>query len=171
MGKQTSDFRYNTGATKVPWAAVGENYNEADLMEIIAFLMQGEGKAYEKAINAVWKQVKKLAEESATAAGQTTQLIETTIEAVEKGIVIAEQTAQDMDVVMVGAKEATVQMSAISEILIKEAEHIQEVNQRVETISEVISNNSAASEETAAVSEEQTAQVQTMVELMSQFQI
>ena len=26
MGKQTSDFRYNTGATKVPWAAVGENY-------------------------------------------------------------------------------------------------------------------------------------------------
>ncbi len=61
MSKQT-DFRYNTGATKVPWAAVGENYNEADLMEIIAFLMQGEGKAYEKAINAVWKQVKKLAE-------------------------------------------------------------------------------------------------------------
>ncbi len=63
MSKQT-DFRYNTGATKVPWAAVGENYNEADLMEIIAFLMQGEGKAYEKAINAVWKQVKKLAEVS-----------------------------------------------------------------------------------------------------------
>ena len=43
MGKAT-DFRYNTGATKVPWAAVGENYNAADLMEIIRFLMQGEGK-------------------------------------------------------------------------------------------------------------------------------
>ena len=25
--KMGSDFRYNTGATKVPWAAVGENYN------------------------------------------------------------------------------------------------------------------------------------------------
>ena len=25
MGKQTTDFRYNTGATRVPWAAVGEN--------------------------------------------------------------------------------------------------------------------------------------------------
>ena len=43
--------------------------------------------------------------------------------------------------------------------------------QRVATISEVVSNNSAASEETAAVSEEQTAQVQTMVELMGQFQV
>ena len=34
MGKETSDFRYNTGNTRVPWAAVGENYNAA---EYIAF--------------------------------------------------------------------------------------------------------------------------------------
>ena len=60
MGKST-DFRYNTGATKVPWAAVGENYNAADLMEIIRFLMQGEGPEYDQAIAAVWEQVQKLA--------------------------------------------------------------------------------------------------------------
>ncbi len=59
MGK-TTDFRYNTGATRVPWAAVGENYNVSDLMEIIRFLMQGEGKEYDDAIAAVWEQVKKL---------------------------------------------------------------------------------------------------------------
>ena len=29
--KQTSDFRYNTGDTTVPWAAVGENYNTEDV--------------------------------------------------------------------------------------------------------------------------------------------
>ncbi|MBQ1965084.1 MAG: DegT/DnrJ/EryC1/StrS family aminotransferase [Clostridia bacterium] len=61
MGKAT-DFRYNTGATRVPWAAVGENYNTADLMEIIKFLMQGEGAEYDQAIEAVWEQVKKLGE-------------------------------------------------------------------------------------------------------------
>ena len=59
MAKAT-DFRYNTGDNKVPWAAVGENYNAADLMEVISFLMQGEGPEYEQAINAVWEQVKKL---------------------------------------------------------------------------------------------------------------
>ncbi len=59
MGKAT-DFRYNTGATRVPWAAVGENYNVHDLMEIIKFLMQGEGKEYDDALEAVWQQVKKL---------------------------------------------------------------------------------------------------------------
>jgi len=57
---KTTDFRYNTGATRVPWAAVGENYNVHDLMEIIRFLMQGEGEAYDAAIEAVWEQVKKL---------------------------------------------------------------------------------------------------------------
>ena len=59
---KATDFRYNTGATRVPWAAVGENYNTADLMEIIKFLMQGEGPEYEAAILAVWEQVKKLGE-------------------------------------------------------------------------------------------------------------
>ena len=57
---KTTDFRYNTGATRVPWAAVGENYNAADLMEVIRFLMQGEGPEYDQAIAAVWEQVKKL---------------------------------------------------------------------------------------------------------------
>ncbi len=59
MGEAT-DFRYNTGATAVPWAAVGENYNVHDLMEIIQFLMQGSGKEYDEALEAVWQQVKKL---------------------------------------------------------------------------------------------------------------
>ena len=59
MGKAT-DFRYNTGATKVPWAAVGENYNVSDLLEIIKFLMQGEGKEYDEAIEAVKAQIEKL---------------------------------------------------------------------------------------------------------------
>ena len=59
MAKAT-DFRYNTGETRVPWAAVGENYNVNDLMEVIKFLMQGEGPEYEEAIKAVQAQVEKL---------------------------------------------------------------------------------------------------------------
>lgn len=47
MAKKASDFRYNTGETKVPWAAVGEDYNASDLMAVIEFLMQGSGKEYD----------------------------------------------------------------------------------------------------------------------------
>lgn len=50
MSSETTDFRYNTGATKVPWAAVGEDYNAQDLMAIVKFLMQGQGAAHEAAL-------------------------------------------------------------------------------------------------------------------------
>ena len=76
-----TDFRYNTGATRVPWAAVGENYNAHDLMEIIAFLMQGEGKEYDDAMKAVWEQVKKL-EAVATPPGKLS--LGSNVEAAEK---------------------------------------------------------------------------------------
>ena len=48
--KQTSDFRYNTGDTTVPWAAVGENYNTEDLNSIVEFMMQGSGEEYDAAL-------------------------------------------------------------------------------------------------------------------------
>ncbi len=57
LKKKASDFRYNTGETKVPWAAVGENYNAEDLMTIVKFMMQGEGAAYDKAVAEVEKTV------------------------------------------------------------------------------------------------------------------
>ena len=35
----TADFRYATGAARVPWAAVGENVNSKDIREIVKFLI------------------------------------------------------------------------------------------------------------------------------------
>ena len=60
MGSETTDFRYNTGETKVPWAAVGEDYNAQDLMEIVKFLMQGKGAEHDAAIAEVDAAVHKL---------------------------------------------------------------------------------------------------------------
>ena len=64
MGKETSDFRYNTGDTKVPWAAVGENYNAEDVMELVKFLMGGAGAEHDAALAEVAAAVAKLAKVS-----------------------------------------------------------------------------------------------------------
>lgn len=57
MAKKASDFRYNTGETRVPWAAVGENYNAEDLMAVVEFLMQGKGEEYDAALAEVREKV------------------------------------------------------------------------------------------------------------------
>ena len=57
MAKKSSDFRYNTGETKVPWAAVGEDYNAADLMEVIKFLMQGNGEDYDALVGEIKEKI------------------------------------------------------------------------------------------------------------------
>lgn len=116
-------------------------------------------------------QVKNLAAESAAAAGRTTQLIETTIQAVGKGIGIADETAQNMTEVIESSQEATDKMENMSHMLERDVESMEKINNVIGHVSEVVDSNSAASEETAAVSEQQKAQVEVMVHLMDKFKI
>ena len=76
-----------------------------------------------------------------------------------------------MTEVMGGAMEATEKMGQIAKMLDEEAANMQEINETVASVSTVVDNNSATSEETAAVSEEQRAQVETMVQMMARFKI
>jgi len=119
----------------------------------------------------VAEQVKNLAEESSNASRRTTALIETTIQAVEKGIAIADETAYNMNEVIDGATAATQKMGQIADMLNDGVANIHEVSNALKRVSEVVDNNSATSEETAAISEEQKAQVGTMVQLVDFFTI
>ena len=119
----------------------------------------------------VAEQVKNLAEQSTEAVGQTTPLIHNTREAVGKGILISDEAVENMNEVMIGAGEATRKMSLMAETMKQEADGMRKINDNVAKVAEIVDNNSAASQETAAVSEEQSAQVQTMVHMMEKFNI
>lgn len=119
----------------------------------------------------VAEQVKNLSDESAEAAGRTTNLIETTIEAVNKGIAIANETVENISQVMDNAIQATETMGQVSKMLEQEVQSMHEANKNISRVSEVVDSNSTTSEETAAVSEEQKAQVESMVSLMDKFEV
>lgn len=119
----------------------------------------------------VAEQVKNLAEQSTQAAGETTRLIQNTIHAVEKGMVIADETEASMTEVMEGAKGATEKMIQMADGLSKEVESVRQIDENIAHVAEIVDSNSAASEETAAISEEQSAQIQTMVQMVEQFEI
>ena len=105
------------------------------------------------------------------AAGETTKLIGSTIDAVNKGIAIAEETEASMDQVMEEAEASTKRMDDMAQALQAEVSSVQQIDENIAHVAGIVDNNSASSQETAAVSEEQSAQVHTMLQLMHQFQI
>lgn len=145
--------------------------SQTNLLSLNAAIEAARAGEAGKGFAVVAEQVKSLAEESAKAAGKTTKLIETAITAVDSGIAIADETAENMDQVMVGAREATETMGQIAVMLQGDVDHMHSVRENLRQVSAVVDNNSATSQETAAVSEEQKAQVESMVELMEKFQI
>ena len=145
--------------------------NQTNLLSLNAAIEAARAGEAGRGFAVVAEQVKNLAEESAKAAGETRKLIDTTVEAVQKGIEYADITADSMVEVMTGAKQATDMMEKMAGELREEAANMLKIDDNVARVAEIVDNNSATSEETAAVSEEQTAQVATMVQMMEQFVI
>ena len=151
--------------------AIEDIASQTNLLALNAAIEAARAGEAGRGFAVVAEQGKNLANESANAAGRTTELIETTVSVMDKSIAIAEETEANMNQVMSDAKEATEKMGQIEQILKRDTQRMQELNVNVTQVSSAVDNNSATSEETAAVSTEQKSQVETMVEMMDRFEI
>lgn len=145
--------------------------DEIDMLSLNASIESARAGEAGRGFAVVAEQVKKLAEASQQAAGETSELIERTTTAVEHGSSIVEESSACMEEVQMGAEETASRISGIVERFREEVESIDKINEGANTIVGIVDYNSAISEETAAVGSELKKQVNAMVDLMERFRI
>ena len=124
-----------------------------------------------KGFAVVADEVRNLATKSAEASKSTQRLIQASIEAVENGSGLAEETSR---VLRKTADDTSLIMSSITDIAdasMEQATALSQVTRELDQISDVVHTNSATSEESAAASEELSSQAQILKNLISQFRL
>lgn len=144
---------------------------QTNLLSLNASIEAARAGEAGKGFAVVADQIGKLATDSAGSAVNTRVLIERTLEEVEKGNEITEQTAVSIEKVIEGINMLAQNSKETSDTSSAQAETMKEIEKGVEQISGVVQSNSATAEETSAASEELSAQAENLQEQVAQFQL
>ncbi len=124
-----------------------------------------------KGFAVVAEEVRELAGKSAEASKSTTELIEHSISAVRDGTKIVNETAEQLQTVVSGAKEVVDTTGWIAEAARTQADSVVEVQERISQISDVVQTNSATAEESAATSQQLSSQAELLKNLVGRFRV
>ena len=152
-------------------ATINEIASQTNLLALNASIEAARAGEAGKGFAVVANQVNLLADQSAHAAKESAELIETSVKAVEKGMVIAGQTATQLEDVAESSKVITGEVTNIAETLETQTVEIQQINQGIEQINDVVQSNAATSEECAAASQEMSSQAESLRETIRKFKV
>lgn len=152
-------------------ATINEIASQTNLLALNASIEAARAGEAGKGFAVVANQVNVLADQSAQAAKESATLIETSVKAVEKGMVIAGQTASQLQEVAENSQIITKEVTNIADTLETQTTEIQQINDGIEQINDVVQTNSATSEECAAASQEMSSEAENLREMMRKFKV
>lgn len=150
---------------------INEIASQTNLLALNASIEAARAGEAGKGFAVVANQVNVLADQSAQAAKESATLIETSVRAVEKGMVIAGQTAAQLEEVAENSKLITTEVTNIAETLETQTTEIKQINEGIEQINDVVQTNSATSEECAAASQEMSSEAESLREMIRKFKV
>ena len=124
-----------------------------------------------KGFAVVAQEVKNLAEKSAKAAKETTELIEGTIIKVNTGKKITDDTAEAFKMIVKDVEQVEKLVGQIMKQSSDQETSMEQVNMSISHLSQIVNSNSATAEESAAATEELSSQAELLKDRITSFKL
>lgn len=171
MTKAMADISEKSGQIGKIIKAIEDIAFQTNILALNAAVEAARAGEAGKGFAVVADEVRNLASKSAEASKSTAALIEGSIQAVERGTRLADETAYTLIEVVEHANNVVGVIEDIARASNEQASSIAQVTQGIEQISSVVQTNSATAEESAAASEELSGQAQVLKNLIGQFKL